>query len=73
VRSERKKLDGEGKRERAENEPSIVEFGITEDESGAATDCILAAFQCCIHKSTGRLNRLLETALLKGTRLQAAE
>ena len=40
MRTERKKLNGEGKRERAENEPSIVEFDITENESGAATNGI---------------------------------
>jgi hypothetical protein len=39
VRFERKKLNREGKRERAEDEPSIVEFDITEEESSSATDC----------------------------------
>jgi len=40
VRSERKKLYGECKRERAEDESSLVEFDITEDEACAATDGI---------------------------------
>ena len=40
VRFERKKLNREGKRERPEDEPSIVEFEIAEDEAGAATDGI---------------------------------
>lgn len=39
VRFEHKKLDGISKRERAEDEPSIVEFDVTEGESGSATDC----------------------------------
>jgi hypothetical protein len=59
VRFERKKLNREGKRERAEDEPSIVEFEIAEDEAGAATDGILAPFQRRIHQSAGRLNKPL--------------
>jgi hypothetical protein len=40
VRSKGKKLDREGRRERAEDEPTIVEFDKTEDEAGTATDGI---------------------------------
>jgi hypothetical protein len=43
VRFERKQLNREGKRERAEDEPPIVEFEIAEDEAGAATDGIEGA------------------------------
>ena len=61
VRFERKKLNREGKREWAEDEPSIVEFDKTEDEAGTATDSILAPFQRHLHKSSSRLNSLRET------------
>jgi hypothetical protein len=58
VRSKGKKLNREGKRERAEDEPTIVEFDITENEAGAATDGILAALQRRLHKSSSRLGNL---------------
>ena len=40
MRFDRKKLNREGERERAEDEPSIIEFDETEDEACTATDGI---------------------------------
>jgi len=62
VRFERKQLNREGKRERAEDEPSIVEFEIAEDEASATTDGILAALQRRLHKSTGRVIRPIRSS-----------
>jgi hypothetical protein len=62
VRSKGEKLDWEGRRERAEDEPAIVEFDKTKDEADTATDGIFAALQRRLHKSTGRVTHPIRSS-----------
>jgi hypothetical protein len=53
VWSERKKLHRIIYRERAEDERSIVEFDITEEESCAATDCKECPLMSAVRRERG--------------------